>query len=59
MTYEYECKVCGHSWEQEQKITDPPEVECPDCHRPEAKRLVSGGVGFRLVGDGWFKSGGY
>lgn len=59
MTYEYECTSCGHQWEQEQRITAEPEPECPSCREQTAKRLVSGGTGHVLKGDGWFKSGGY
>ena len=59
MTYEYVCTACGHEWEQEQKITDEPEKRCPLCELEMAKRLVSGGTGFRLTGKGWFKTGGY
>lgn len=53
------CKSCGHEWEQEQRITEEPVKECPRCLEPEAKRLVSGGVGHVLKGTGWFKTGGY
>lgn len=59
MTYEYECESCGHQWEVEQKITEPPLAECPMCHQEAAKRLISGGTGFSLRGEGWFKTGGY
>lgn len=59
MTYEYECEACKRTWECEQKITDPPLTECPKCHQQTAKRLVSGGTGFSLRGEGWFKTGGY
>lgn len=59
MTYEYECTVCGHQWEQEQKITEDPEKKCPRCQNETARRLVSGGVGHVCKGTGWFKSGGY
>lgn len=61
MTYEYACEneSCHHIWEAEQKISEPPLEECPKCHQQTAKRLVSGGTGFTLVGSGWFKTGGY
>lgn len=59
MTYDYTCDGCGHEWEQEQKITEPAETECPMCHQQRAKRLISGAPGFTLRGDGWFKTGGY
>lgn len=57
MTYEYECEACGHHWEQEQKISEPAVVECPQCKAPKAKRLISGGTGFVLGGSGWAKDG--
>lgn len=56
-TYEYECKACKYTWEKDQKITDPVIEICPECKKPEAKRLVSGGLGFHLVGGGWAKEG--
>ncbi len=59
MTYEYQCTSCSHEWEAEQKITEEPLKECPQCHKETAKRLVSGGTGTHLKGDGWFKTGGY
>lgn len=59
--YEYECKQCGHKLEALQKISDDPLVECPECGKPELKKLISA-AGFRLKGGGWyetdFKSGG-
>lgn len=59
MTYEYECKKCGHQWEDDQKITEPPVKICPVCGEESAKRLISGGTGFSLLGSGWYKKGGY
>ena len=57
MTYEYRCRSCGHEWEVEQKITEPPVRECPACKQPQAERQASGGVGFTLKGTGWYKDG--
>ncbi len=61
MTYEYGCEneACCHTWEAEQKITEAALTECPKCHKQTAKRLISGGTGFSLRGEGWFKTGGY
>ena len=58
-TYEYICESCEHSWEEDQKISDPPIIECPECKEETAKRQISGGGGFVLKGSGWFNSGGY
>jgi putative FmdB family regulatory protein len=57
MTYEYACEVCGHQWEAEQSIKDPPLKKCVSCGKAKAKRLVSGGTGFLLKGGGWYADG--
>lgn len=59
MTYEYCCLSCGHTWDIQQKITEDRIKICPQCAKESAQRLVSGGQGFQLRGNGWFKSGGY
>jgi len=58
-TYEYICTECEHEWEEQQKMSDDPVTICPECEEETAKRLISGGLGFVLKGQGWFKSGGY
>ena len=60
-TYEYRCNnpKCELLWETEQKIKDNPLTECPECKENTAQRLISGGTGFVLKGNGWFGSGGY
>ncbi len=57
MTYEYMCLACQHEWEAEQSISEKPLTECPKCHEPKAKRMVSGGAGFILKGGGWYADG--
>jgi putative FmdB family regulatory protein len=52
-TYEYACTTCGHEWEQEQRIVEPPVENCPSCQKKSAKRLVSSG-NFILKGGGWY-----
>ena len=54
-TYEYVCTSCQHEWEHEQSIKDEPLTECPVCLVQAAKRLITGGSGFRLEGSGWAK----
>ena len=51
--YEYRCNECGHELETLQKISDPPLVECPECHRPALQKLVSAAA-FHLKGTGWY-----
>ena len=51
--YEYSCEKCGHHLELIQKMTDDPLRNCPDCHQPSLRKLVSA-AGFRLKGTGWY-----
>ena len=59
--YEYRCEACQHELEALQKISDEPLRQCPQCHKPALRKMVSA-AGFRLKGGGWyetdFKSGG-
>lgn len=51
--YEYQCKVCGHTMESFEKITDAPLTDCPACHGQTLQKLVSA-AGFQLKGTGWY-----
>lgn len=51
--YEYQCELCGHALEQLQKMSDPELTECPACHAPGLRKLVSA-AGFQLKGNGWY-----
>ncbi len=53
--YEYACKACDHRLEALQKMSDDPLTECPECGKPELKKLVSA-AGFRLKGSGWYET---
>jgi putative FmdB family regulatory protein len=50
--YEYECNKCGNHVEALQKISDPPILECDQCHS-NMKKLISQST-FRLKGTGWY-----
>lgn len=52
-TYEYECTICGHQFEEFQKITDKPIKICPKC-KGEVRRKISGGAGFLFKGNGFY-----
>ncbi|MCL6584535.1 MAG: zinc ribbon domain-containing protein [bacterium] len=52
--YEYQCKDCGHIFEAEQRIVDPPIESCGECGGV-AERLISR-CSFVLKGDGWYVS---
>ena len=38
--YEYHCNACDGYFEMQQKMSDPPEKECPNCGG-ELTRMVS------------------
>ena len=51
--YEYQCSKCNHQMEVIQKMSDESLTECPECHQPALKKLVSA-AGFQLKGTGWY-----
>ena len=53
--YEYECMDCNHYLDELQKMSDEPLKDCPKCHKPKLKRLLSA-PSFRLKGGGWYET---
>jgi len=53
--YEYVCTECGEQTEVLQRLSDPPETECPHCHQQALIKQVSA-AGFRLKGGGWYET---
>ena len=53
--YEYACKSCSHTLDALQKMNDDFLVDCPECGKPELKRLISA-PRFRLKGEGWYET---
>ena len=52
-TYEYLCDKCGHEFERQQRISDPPVKSCPSCKSRRVKKLISR-TSFVLKGSGWY-----
>lgn len=52
--YEYTCEKCGHEFEREQRISDPPVRSCPVCRARKVRKLISR-TSFVLKGGGWYK----
>ncbi|MFQ5882369.1 MAG: FmdB family zinc ribbon protein [Candidatus Methylomirabilales bacterium] len=50
--YEYECEVCGHTFEVIQKFSDDPIKVCVDCSGPVHRVLSPPGLVFK--GTGWY-----
>ena len=53
-TYHYSCEKCGHEFEIEQRITDPPRKRCPVC-RGDIYRVIHP-VGHILKGSGFYRT---
>lgn len=53
--YEYVCESCGSETEILQKVSDPPETQCPRCHAAALSKRISA-AGFRLKGGGWYET---
>jgi len=51
--YDYECKVCGHSYRKFQKMTEDPDRTCPKCNG-EVRRLIGLGGGVIFKGSGFY-----
>jgi len=51
--YEYQCKACGHEFEQIQKFSDAPLKKCSACGKDQLGKLISRS-GFHLKGSGWY-----
>jgi putative FmdB family regulatory protein len=49
-TYEYVCKECGNKFEQFQKMSDMPLIQCPDCEG-QVERLIGKGAGLIVKGS--------
>lgn len=54
--YEYECDKCGHAFEREQAMADPPIKTCPKCKGRKVTKLISRSS-FVLKGGGWYADG--
>ena len=52
-TYEYECKICGHTFDVFQNMSDAPLKVCPQCGK-EVRRLINGGTGVIFKGSGFY-----
>lgn len=53
-TYEYQCRECGHSFDEYQSITADPLVVCPKCGKHSLKRVMGTGGGLIFKGSGFY-----
>ena len=55
-TYEYQCKNCGHTFEELQSFAEPPLVRCPQCNTDSLMRVLGGGSGVIFKGSGFYQT---
>lgn len=55
-TYEYECALCGHAFEEFQSITAKALKKCPKCGKPRLYRLIGTGAGVIFKGEGFYQT---
>lgn len=51
--YEYECRACGHCFEQIRKFSDLPLKKCPKCGKNTLQKLVSSPA-IKFKGSGFY-----
>lgn len=54
--YVYQCKECGHKFEEFQKFSDKPIKKCIHCGKESLEKTISKSS-FILKGTGWGKDG--
>jgi putative FmdB family regulatory protein len=52
-TYTYKCENCGIRFDQFQKFSDEPLIECPECGEPTLRKVFQP-VGIVFKGKGFY-----
>ncbi|MDB5311399.1 MAG: Zinc ribbon domain protein [Gemmataceae bacterium] len=55
-TYDYECRACGHRFEELQSFSEPPLTKCPACKKNKLERLFGGGGAIIFKGSGFYET---
>ncbi|MFN2195307.1 MAG: FmdB family zinc ribbon protein [Anaerolineales bacterium] len=51
--YTYRCENCGVQFERQQKFSDAPLKECPECHAKQLRKVYTP-VGIVFKGSGFY-----
>jgi putative FmdB family regulatory protein len=54
--YEYQCKNCGHIFDELQSIKEKPLITCPSCGKDALARLIGTGSGIIFKGSGFYQT---
>ena len=55
-TYEYQCDVCDHNFDEFQSISDKPLKKCPKCGKPKLRRVFGTGAAILFKGSGFYET---
>lgn len=55
-TYDYECRGCGHQFEELQSFSEPVLTKCPACKKNKLERLFGGGGAIIFKGSGFYET---
>ena len=55
-TYDYECRACGHEFEQFQSMSAGALRKCPACGKLRLRRLIGSGAGIIFKGSGFYET---
>jgi putative FmdB family regulatory protein len=55
-TYAYECRDCGHGFEEFQSITAGALRKCPRCGKLKLQRLIGPGAAVIFKGGGFYET---
>ena len=55
-TYDYECRACGHTFDELQSFSEPPLTKCPKCKKNKLDRLFGGGGAIIFKGSGFYET---
>ena len=54
-TYDYMCDSCGYAFEVQHRMTDNPEIVCPECGK-SVHQVFSAGFGLNFIGKGFYQT---
>src|SRR5438270_11820792 len=55
-TYEYQCDVCDHNFDEFQSINDAPLKKCPKCKKQKLRRIFGTGAAIIFKGSGFYET---
>lgn len=55
-TYEYHCESCDEIMEIIHSMSESAKTDCPSCHQPTLKKLISSGAAVIFKGSGFYQT---